>query len=176
MINLVKLLSIREMKLIVITGLICCCSTLHAQQKVASGKMSYIYTSHPYCILYHDTLFSGSKEFRKLFYLTGNAPIINLYKLHQSCKIWGNGMTYIGTLATLWGVVKVSDKSITSSERSLAWVSILGGVGCDIGGTVLITNGQRALAAAVHLFNVKNSKTTINLGVGNKEAGLVINW
>ena len=85
-------------------------------------------------------------------------------------------MTYIGTFATLWGVIKVSDRSISSSERSLAWISIIGGVGCDIGGTALITNGQKALATAVHLFNIKNSKTSFNIGVGNKEAGLVLNW
>ena len=164
------------MKLIVFISFIFCCNIVYAQQKVDHDKMNYIYTSHPYCILYHDTLFSGSKEFRKLFYLTRNEPIINLYRLHQSCKVWGNGLTFVGTLATLWGVIKVSDKSISSSERSFAWVSIIGGVGCDIGGTALIMNGHKALATAVHLFNLNNKKTAINLGVGNKEAGLVMNW
>ena len=149
---------------------------LHAQQKMESKNMNYIYTSHPYCILYHDTLFSGSKEFRKLFYRTGNHPIIDLYKLHQSCKVWGNGLTFVGTLATIWGIAKVSDRSINSSERSLAWVGILGGLGCDIGGEILILNGQKALATAVHLFNLRSSKTSVNLGVGNKEAGVVLNW
>ena len=164
------------MKIIVFISFVFCCSSLCAQQKLESGNMNYIYTSHPYCILYHDTLFSGSKQFRKLFYLTRNEPIINLYKLHQSCKVWGNGLAFVGTLATLWGVVKMSDRNISSSERSLAWAGIIGGLGCDIGGTALIMNGHKALATAVHLFNLKHSKTALNMGIGDKEAGLVVNW
>jgi len=149
----------------------------YSQQRMEPGKMIYIYTNHPYCILYNDTLYSGSKEFRKLFYKTGNKPLIDLYKLHQSCKIWGNGIIYVGTIASIWGFTAISNKSSNTSQRTLGWVGLLGGIGCDIGGEVLIMNGQKALATAVHLFNIKYSKkTSVNLGVGYRAAGLVINW
>ncbi len=164
------------LRFILIAFLFCYADMCMAQQKLEPGKMSYIYTSHPYCILYKDTIYAGSREFRKLFYRTGNQPLIDLYKLHQKCKIWGNGITYVGTIASIWGIATISDKTSSSSQRTLGWVSLIGGVGCDIGGTILIMNGQKALATAVHLFNLKYAKATVGIGVGAQEAGLVMNW
>ena len=164
-------------RIILLISILLCGKHSFSQQRMEPGKMSYIYTNHPYCILYNDTLYSGSKEFRKLFYRTGNMPLVDLYKLHQSCKVWGNGIVYLGTIASIWGVATLSNKTTSSSQRTLGWISLLGGVGCDIGGEILILNGQKALATAVHLFNMKYSKkASVNLGVGDRAAGLVINW
>jgi len=153
------------------------CKTNHtkAQQKMDSG-MNYIYTNHPYCILYHDTMYSGSKEFRKLFYRTGDLQLINLYKQHQRNKIWGNIVTDLGTVSLIWGIVAMSDTKSPASQRSIRWIATVGGLGCDIVGGILMMNGQSSLASAVHLFNTKHQKASVNIGLGYEAAGLVVNW
>ena len=166
----------RLVVLITFCFLICNTNKVSAQQKLDTGRMNYIYTDHPYCILYHDTLYSGSKEFRKLFYRTGDLQLINLYKQHQRNKIWGNIVTDIGTLSMLWGIVAISDSKSDASQRTIRWVATIGGLGCDIVGSILIMNGQRSLASAVHLFNTKNQKASVGIGVGYEAAGLVVNW
>jgi hypothetical protein len=149
-----------------------------AQQRVDPGKMNYLINPKPNAVLYHDTLYKGSSQYRQLFYRTGDKTLIQLYLKHQSNKVWGGIMGVIGTIATASGIIIATSSSSVNnhSERSAGWITVGSGLACTIFGGYLLQEGQRNMAMAVSLFNDRYSKTTLGLGIADKRAGLVINF
>ncbi|MBS1627023.1 MAG: hypothetical protein JSR09_08000 [Bacteroidetes bacterium] len=144
-----------------------------AQQRLDPQQMSFVPTQKPNSIYYNDTLYKGSKEFQYLFYRTLNKDIIALYNKHQSNKIWGNVLTTLGTLATTTGVIMATSKN---GDKTAGWIILGGGLACTATGGYLILQGQVNLIKAVSLFNYKYAKTQVGIGVGNKQAGLIVNF
>jgi hypothetical protein len=149
-----------------------------AQQKADPAKMNYLINPKPNAVLYHDTLYKGSIQYRILFYRTADKELIQLYLRHQSNKIWGNIMGIIGTIATASGIVLATSSSSVNnhSERSAGWITVGSGLAFTILGGYLIQEGQRNMAMAVSLFNDRYSKTTLGVGISGDRAGLVINF
>ena len=146
---------------------------IKAQQRLDPKQMSFVPTQKPNSIYYNDTLYKGSKEFQYLFYKTLDKDLIGLYKKHQSNKVWGNIFTTIGTLATTVGVIMATSNN---NDKALGWITAGGGLACTITGGYLILQGQVNLIKAVNLFNYKYAKTQVGIGVGNNQAGLVVNF
>jgi len=143
-----------------------------AQQRIDPKQMNYIINPKPNTIIYNDTLYRGSNQFKYLFYRTGNLQLINLYKKHQQNKIIGNILGIIGAFSTVAGV------SITSSPntKTAGWILIGSGFTSTIVGGYLIASGQKNLLQAVYLFNQEHNKTAIGLGIAGDRAGLVVNF
>ena len=79
---------------------ICVDQSGFAQQRMEPGSMNYLYAPKPNSILYHDTLFKGSKQFRQLFFRQHDPALMLLYDKHQSNKIFGQIFGITGTLQT----------------------------------------------------------------------------
>ncbi|NCI46030.1 hypothetical protein [Sediminibacterium soli] len=144
--------------------------TAGAQQRIDTRKMSFIPGLKPNNILYNDTLYMGSRQFMSLFYRTRDQEIIYYYRKHQSNKIAGNILGVTGTLATLVGLAIVSDNSGTG------WALAGAGFASTLAGGYLLVRGQQNLQTAVILFNNKYNNATLNLGLGEKRAGLTFNF
>jgi hypothetical protein len=138
-----------------------------AQQKLIPG-MNFIPGTKPNNIIYHDTLYRGAGQFMQLFYRTQNPELIRLYAKHQSNKITGNIISFVGTIATIVGVSKVS-----GDNKGLAWGLIGGGFAATLTGGYLIFRGQQHLESAVNLFNYRYNRASLGIGVGDRQAGLV---
>lgn len=139
-----------------------------AQQRLDSKGMNYIVSPKPNCIVYHDTLFSGSKQFSALFYRTHDQQLIRLLEKHQANKISGQVLGLIGTIGTIVGIGQLS-----GNNKGLAWGLIGGGFAMTLTGGYLTLMGQRNLQMAVILFNQRHNHTSLGLGVANRTAGLV---
>jgi hypothetical protein len=141
---------------------------LKAQQALPSGKMSYTVLSKPNNIIYNDSIFKGSAQFKQLFYRTNNPEIIIAYQKHQSNKIVGQVFGFTGAIAILAGVGHLS-----GSTKGLGWGLIGGGFLASVAGGYFTLVGQNHLLSAVDLFNQKHTKPTVSLGLGKQSAGLV---
>jgi hypothetical protein len=139
-----------------------------AQQALPAGKMSYTIMSKPNNIVYNDSIFKGSSQFKQLFYRTGNPEIIFAYQKHQSNKIAGQVLGFTGAMAILAGVGHLS-----GSTKGLGWGLIGGGFLASVAGGYFTLVGQNHLLSAVDLFNQKHTKPTVSLGLGKQSAGLV---
>jgi len=62
------------------------------------------------------------------------------------------------------------------SDKTAGWITAGGGLACSITGGYLILKGQVNLVKAVNLFNDRYGKMQAAIGIGNKQAGLVINF
>ncbi len=144
-----------------------------AQQKLFPGKMTPIFENKPNAIFFNDTLYKGAKQFKNLFYRTGDALIIDEYKRHQSQKIIGNTIATIGSLAIIIGIRAASQKN-GSINQGTGWALIGGGLITSIGGGLFITNANRHLYAATQIFNNKYTKTTAGIALTNNGVGLVV--
>jgi hypothetical protein len=71
--------------------------------------MTYLIMQKPNNIIYHDTVFTGSRQFRDLFFRTQDNELIMRYKKHQSNKITGQVLSFVGTVAMVIGIRKLSD-------------------------------------------------------------------
>lgn len=142
--------------------------TSSAQQRLDSKGMNYIVSPKPNCIVYHDTLFSGSKQFSALFYRTHDQQLIRLLEKHQANKISGQVLGLIGTIGTIVGIGQLS-----GNNKGMAWGLIGGGFAMTLTGGYLTLMGQRNLQMAVILFNQRHNQTSLGLGVANRTAGLV---
>lgn len=139
-----------------------------AQQKMIPGGMNYILSAKPNSILYHDTLFSGSKQFEYLFYRTQDQQLIRLVEKHRSNKITGQVLGLMGTVGTIVGIGQLS-----GSNKGWAWGLIGGGFAMTLTGGYLTLLGQQNLQMAVTLFNQKHQQTSLGMGVANRSVGLV---
>ncbi|MBA4198536.1 MAG: hypothetical protein C0459_13390 [Chitinophaga sp.] len=160
----------KHLILIIILG--CISFSVKAQLRLEPKQMVFVPTQKPNSIYYHDTLYRGSQEFKYLFYKTLDKDLIALYEKHQSNKVWGNIFTTLGTLATTAGIIMATN----GSDKTAGWITAGSGLACTITGGYLILKGQVNLAKAVNLFNDRYAKTQVGIGIGNKQAGLVINF
>jgi hypothetical protein len=164
-------------KATLIFALILCCISkqLFAQQRINPKQMVYIVNAKPNSILYRDTLYYGSRQFKALFYRTGDSKLIHLYNKHQSNKVWGNILTLTGSIASVFGVVYATSNSSSSEQKTTGWIVTGAGFACSVTGGVLMVSGQRRLYEAVKLFNLTYNKTA-GIGISGNSAGLVVNF
>ncbi len=146
--------------------------TTHAQQKMEPG-MNYIFNPKPNSILYHDTLFRGSKQFQQLFYRHGDIRLIQYYDKHQSNKIAGQVLGVAGSIATIFGISMVSS---TGNDKGAGWALIGGGFAATLTGGYLTLMSQRNLQMAVTLFNAQNHRAALGIGLADKKTGLVLRF
>ncbi len=144
--------------------------SVKAQQKIDTGGMTYFVNPKPNTIIYHDTIFTGKKQFEQLFYRTGDINLVRLVEKHQSNKIAGQVLGFAGTLATIMGIRKLSS---SDDNKNSGWAIIGGGLAVTITGGYLTLMGQKNLQMAVILFNKQNHTAAFGLGVADKQAGLV---
>lgn len=139
-----------------------------AQQRLDPKSMNYVVSPKPNSIIYHDTLFSGSKQFSALFYRTHDQQLIRLLEKHQANKVSGQVLGLIGTIGTIVGIGQLS-----GNNKGLAWGLIGGGFAMTLTGGYLTLMGQRNLQMAVIVFNKRHNQASLGLGVANRSAGLV---
>ena len=150
---------------------ICVDQSGFAQQRMEPGSMNYLYAPKPNSILYHDTLFKGSKQFRQLFFRQHDPALMLLYDKHQSNKIFGQIFGITGTLATIFGIRMVSS---SDQNKRTGWGLIGAGFTATLVGGYLTCMGHQNLQMAVTLFNNQQGrKQTLGLGTANHQAGLV---
>lgn len=147
-------------------------SFLHAQQRIEPGQMHYLITTKPNNILYRDTLYRGSKEFMQLFYRTRDQQLIDLYLKHQSNKVSGQVLGVVGSLATIFGISRIS----SADQKGAGWALLGGGFASMITSGYLLLQGQKNLALAVTLFNQRYNKTALQLGISQQQAGIVFKF
>lgn len=142
----------------------------NAQQKMDKVGMNYVIAPKPNSIFYQDTFYSGSKQFERLFYRTKDNELIRLLEKHQSNKIAGQILAITGSIATIFGISRVTS---SGSDKGVGWGLLGGGFVVSLTGGYLTMMGQRNLAMAVTLFNKKNHQTSLGIGVANSSLGLV---
>lgn len=144
---------------------------LHAQQRVMPGGMNYLFGMKPNNVLYHDTLYRGTREFAPLLQRTNDPEILRLYHKHQAKKIAGNLLGLAGTVATIIGLGNIS-----GDNKGNAW--LIGGTGfaAALTGGYLIFKGQQHLQSAVDIFNSRYNRASLSLGAGDRQAGLVLKF
>lgn len=140
----------------------------HAQQKLNRSGMTYIVSTKPNNIVFHDSIFKGSNEFKHLFFRTGDANLIGLYTKHQTNKIVGQFASFVGAFGIIFGVNHVS-----SSNKALGWTLIGSGFLSAAAGGYFTMASQKNLIMAITLFNQKNSQSSIGIGASNQTIGLV---
>ena len=141
-----------------------------AQQRIEPNRMNYIIGPKPNNIIYHDTLFKGSTQFRELLFRTSNPELILYYQKHQSNKIAGQVIGILGTVATIVGISRVTS---SGADKSAGWALLGGGFAATLAGGYLSLMGQRNLIMAVTLFNQQYNKTALGIGISGSNAGLV---
>ncbi len=140
-----------------------------AQQKMDKNGMNYLMAPKPNSILYHDTLYKGSVQFKQLFYRNGNYELIQLYERHQSNKIAGQVFGISGTIATIVGLSMLS----SGGNNGTAWIIFGTGFAATITGGYFTLMGQRNLQMAVTLFNQQQNKSSLGIGITKNNVGLV---
>ncbi len=145
-------------------------SSLEAQQRLEPGNMTYVISTKPNHIIFHDTLYQGSRQYKQLFYRTHNKDLISLYQKHQANKVTGQVIGILGTVATIIGLRIVTSDN---NNKGAGWALFGGGFAASIAGGYLAILGQRNLNMAVTLFNQQSSKSALGIGVSPRNAGLV---
>lgn len=149
------------------------CFSSYGQQRLEPKAMNYVINPKTNNIIYNDTIYKGSAEFRQLFYRTRDPELIDLYQKHQANKIAGQIIGLTGTLATIFGISMVSSSRI---DKGTGWALLGGGFAVTLTGGYLTFMGQRNLQMAVSLFNQQYHKTTLGIGISNNNAGLVFKF
>lgn len=149
--------------------------SLKAQELIDHNKMNYLFNPKQNAIIYRDSLYKGSEQFRQLFYRTGDIEIIHLYKKHQGDKIWGGILGVLGAFSTGFGVAYATSSS-SSNNKTVGWISAGSGLACTMIGGYLVQSGQRKLVQAVSIFNSRYNKMTAGIGFSGNNAGLVVNF
>jgi len=143
--------------------------SVNAQQKLNPKGMNYLIMPKPNNIIFHDTVFTGSKQFKELFYRTNDGELVSFYKKHQSNKISGQIVGFIGTIVMVIGIHNIS----SDDHKGLGWALAGGGLATTISGGYLSFKGQQNLQMAVNLFNQKYHLASLGIGVSQNTAGLV---
>lgn len=144
-----------------------------AQQRIEPGGMSYVVAPKLNNIIYHDTLYRGSAQFKSLFYRSRNPDLIYYYQKHQSNKVAGQVVGMAGTVATLIGISMVFSGG---TNKGPGWVWLGGGFATTLMGGYLTFMGQRNLQTAVTLFNRQNHSSSLGIGVADRNVGLVFKF
>jgi hypothetical protein len=144
---------------------------LLAQQKINLNQLNFVYTNKPNTIIYHDTVYKGSAEFKQLFFRQVDKDLWKLYYKHQDNKVWGNVLNAVGIMATTYGVIVLSSNA---SDKNSGWIWIGGGIATTAVGSYLMLQGQKNLLKAITLFNRRYAPSpALGIGVGNQQIGLV---
>jgi hypothetical protein len=159
------------MRITVTLALIFCMisSFSNAQQRLDPNGMNYVLAAKPNTIIFHDTVFSGKKQFEQLFYRTHDQELIRLLEKHQSNKIAGQVLGFAGSFALIFGISRLS----SSSDKGTGWILVGSGFAATLSGGYFLLMGQRNLAMAVTLFNQRNHRAAFGIGVSDKNMGLV---
>ena len=144
-----------------------------AQQRVEPKAMNYLIGPKPNNIIYRDTIYKGSAQFRQLFYRADNPELIYFYQKHQSNKIVGQFIGLAGTLATIFGVSMVSS---SRTDKGTGWALLGGGFAATLTGGYFTVMGQRNLQKAVNLFNQQHNTTAFGIVVSGSQAGFVFKF
>ncbi len=143
----------------------------NAQRLLDPKGMNYVITAKPNNIIYRDTLYSGRKQFEGLFYRTMDPQLIKLLEKHQSNKVAGQILGFVGTIGTIIGIRKLSGDN---ADKGLGWALIGGGLATSLTGGYLTLMGQKNMQMAVNLFNQKHRPSAaLGIGVAGNAAGLV---
>ena len=153
--------------LIIIIGILLGQSVV-AQQALPKGKMSFTAMTKPNNIVYNDSIYKGSAQFKQLFYRTGNPEIIHSFQKHQSNKITGQVLNFVGAITLISGISYLS-----GNTKGLGWTLIGSGFAASIAGGYFTLVGQNHLLTAADQFNQQYKKSTVSLGFGPQSAGLV---
>jgi len=145
----------------------------NAQQRMDPKGMSYLIAPKPNTIIFHDTAYSGKKQFEYLFYRTHDEELIHLIEKHQSNKVAGQVLGLVGGIAVIVGINQLS---ASSPNKGLGWGLIGGGFVSTLAGGYLTVMGQRNLMTAVTLFNQRYHLASLGIGVSHNQAGLVYNF
>jgi hypothetical protein len=150
-------------------------SFITAQQPLnRGGAMTYLVGPKPNNIIYHDTVFRGSKEFKHLFFRTGDAELLKLYDKHQANKVTGQILNFTGAIAIIVGISRMSG---ADKNTGLGWALIGGGFVSSAVSSYFTLTSQKNLVTAVVLFNKRyNSRASLGIGVGQQSTGLVYNF
>jgi hypothetical protein len=140
----------------------------NAQQKFNPKAMNYLIGPKPNNIIYHDSVFRGSNEFKHLFYRTGDPELLKLYSKHQTNKIVGQSLGFIGAISILVGI-----NNLSGDTKSFGWSMIGGGLLTSIAGGYFTLSGQRNLQMAIAIFNKQYNTASVGVGVGDRSVGLV---
>ena len=158
---------------LVFIGLILVVSNLFAQQKYNPKQMIFVPTNKPNTIIYNDTIYKGSRQFKTLFLRTGDIDLSNLYLQHQRNKIAGG---IIGTLGSIAMIIGVSQATSSSNNKTGGWVAAGSGLAATITGGYLVLIGQQKIATATELFNKRYAKTTAAIGVTGNGVSFVVKF
>ncbi len=139
-----------------------------AQQPLPKGKMSFTAMTKPNNIVYNDSIYKGSRQFKQLFYRTANLEIIQSFQKHQTNKITGQVLNFVGAITLISGISYLS-----GDTKGLGWTLVGAGFAASIAGGYFNFVGQNHLLTAVDLFNQQYNKSTVSLGLGPQSAGLV---
>ena len=151
---------------------ICLAATVLAQQSYNHNKMVFAPTNKPNTIIYNDTIYNGSNQFKTLFLRTGDAELIKLFQQHQSNKVVGNVLGIVGSFGIGFGVGIATSNN---NHKGAGWAIVGCGLATSIVGGYLMLVGQHKLTAAIDLFNKKyTTKTTAGLGITNNGVGVVV--
>jgi hypothetical protein len=156
---------------LVLFGIIMMGKAAFAQQPLNPKNMNYLVLPKVNNIVYHDSVFRGSKEFKHLFFRTGNDQLIRLYGKHQSNKIVGQGFSFVGVIAMVVGI-----NNLSGNTKGFGWAMIGGGFLSSVAGGYFTLMGQKNLLMAIELFNQKHNKTALGIGIGKQSTGLVYNF
>lgn len=158
---------------LVFIGLLSLAGSTFAQQPYNPKQMVFVPTNKPNTIIYNDTIYTGSKQFKTLFLRTGDKDLNQLYQQHQSNKIAGG---IIGTLGSLAMIIGVSQATSTSTNKTAGWIAAGGGFVATITGGYLVLIGQQKIAIATALFNKHYTKTTAGIGFTGNSVGLAVKF
>lgn len=150
-----------------LTGLL-----VNAQQKLDPKGMNYVLNPKPSSVIYHDTLYSGSKQFAPLFERTGDPELMIYLKKHKSNKVTGLITNIASAIITVVGIDKVSN----SDSKGFGWALIGAGFCGSLASGYLQLMSQKNLVEAVRLFNQKYNHASLGIGIDKGKAGLVYNF
>ncbi|MBN8718180.1 hypothetical protein SAMN05444410_101126 [Hydrobacter penzbergensis] len=142
-----------------------------AQMRIDPSKMNYLLNTKTNNILYRDTVYRGSREFRMLFERTGDPDLMHLYKRHQTSKIMSQVLTLAGTVAIVLGVSEIS--SGNNDQKTPGWLLVTGGFVSATYGGYLLLKSQQQLLQAVTVFNARHNTASLGIGVSSSKLGLV---
>ena len=160
--------------LVVFMGLIMTVSSINAQQHYDVKKMVYVQSNKPNTIIYNDTIYKGSSQYKTLFYRTGDKDLMKLYQQHQNNKIAGGIIGTLGSIALFVGVANAS--SSNTNNKTPGWIAAGSGLVATIAGGYLVLIGQQKIAIATELFNRRYAKTTAGIGFTGNRLGLVVKF
>ena len=158
---------------LVFIGLSFIVSNLFAQQQYNPKQMVFVPTNKPNTIIYNDTIYKGSRQFKTLFLRTGDKDLSNLYLQHQRNKIAGG---IIGTLGSIAMIIGVSQATSSSNNKTGGWVAAASGLAATITGGYFVLIGQKKIDTATELFNRRYAKITAAIGLTGNSVGLVLKF